>query len=137
MDEFKAAITIDASPEAVWAVLADVGAYPEWDPDGERIEGRLAVGERVRVFSRPDPSRALAARITECVGTHKLAWKGRLPLGLFHRERTIVLTAKDSQTTKVSIREAVGGPLRGSAPRSAEPIQRFLTALKKRSEGQG
>lgn len=36
--EYRTSIEIDASPEAVWAVLADVERWPEWTNSMQRIE---------------------------------------------------------------------------------------------------
>ena len=46
-------MTIDAAPADVWAVLCDVGRWPEWYPDVSRATGTIRVGSQValaRVF---------------------------------------------------------------------------------------
>ncbi len=48
MSEFQENITISASPEQVWAVLADIGNIAEWNPGVEHSQqtstGDVAVG---------------------------------------------------------------------------------------------
>lgn len=41
-----ATIDIDASPRAVWEVLTDFAAYPDWNPFVDRSEGTPEVGTR-------------------------------------------------------------------------------------------
>ncbi len=80
MSEFTESITISASPEQVWAVLADIGSISVWNPGVEHSEqtntGDVEVGatrrcelggknyldEEVVVF---EPHRRITIRITD------------------------------------------------------------------------
>lgn len=42
-------IDIEASPRAVWDVLIDFTAYPDWNPFMDRIEGTAEVGAKLVV----------------------------------------------------------------------------------------
>lgn len=59
MKEFRASTTIEAAPETIWTILTDAARYPEWDPGVDRIEGRIALGEKITAHSklRPGPYR--------------------------------------------------------------------------------
>ena len=54
---FHAEITIPAPPEAVWGVLIDTKAYPQWNPVFVNVDGTYAKGEKVSNKVR-DPSGA-------------------------------------------------------------------------------
>jgi hypothetical protein len=51
--EYTVTTDIDAAPDAVWQILADVEHWPDWTASMERIErlddGPLAVGSRAQV----------------------------------------------------------------------------------------
>lgn len=61
MKSYSASIDIDASPDKVWGILVDEGSYPEWDPGMVRVEGQLAIGQKVKFFTKFNPDRAFAA----------------------------------------------------------------------------
>ena len=44
---FHVEIDIPASPDAVWAVLVDTAAYPQWNPVFVEVDGAYAEGETV------------------------------------------------------------------------------------------
>lgn len=138
MREYKASAVINAPPERVWAILQDAASYPEWDPTCERIEGRLAIGEKIKVYSKLSPGRAFPVKVTEMTATHKMVWQGGMPLGLFKGVRTFLLTAPDSDSTRIVVKEVMSGPMLlligGSIPDLNGPFQQFLAGLKARAE---
>ncbi len=52
MREYRATTEIEASPETIWAILADATSYPEWDPGVDRDDGATEFTVR-EVFSGP------------------------------------------------------------------------------------
>jgi Polyketide cyclase / dehydrase and lipid transport len=60
MKSYDATATIQASPEAIWAILTDAPGYQVWDSGVERVEGAIAPGETIR--SSPRPTRAGPSR---------------------------------------------------------------------------
>ena len=57
---FHAEMMIPAPPEAVWAVLMDTQAYPQWNPVFVALEGDYAEGKKVVTTVR-DPNGAVYA----------------------------------------------------------------------------
>jgi hypothetical protein len=49
---YEAAARIDASPEQVWALLVDVGSWRDWDSGVDRVDGRVALGEKLTLYAR-------------------------------------------------------------------------------------
>jgi len=52
-------VEIDATPERVWKVLTDFGAYPEWNPFITRIAGPLQAGGQLDVYLKPSGGRGM------------------------------------------------------------------------------
>jgi hypothetical protein len=141
MKEFSASTTINAAPEKVWAILMDLAKYPEWDPVAERIEGRVALGEKITAYTKLSPGRAFPAKVTELVPERKMVWTGGMPLGLFTGVRTFTLTPKGDGVTEFTLHEKFSGPMMPligrSLPDMTEPFAGFVAGLKKRAEEMG
>ena len=139
MKSFEANAPIAASPEAIWAILTDAPNYPTWDSGVERVEGRIAPGERITVFSAVNPGRPFPVRVVEFSPGQRMVWAGGMPLGLFKGVRTFTLTPQGDQATNFIMREEYSGPLAGLIGRSIPDLQpsfeRFVTGLKRRAEG--
>jgi len=106
---------VDAPPEAVWRVLTDFGAYPEWNPFIPRIEGDLREGAQLRVRIEPPGSRG--ATISPAVQVvrppRQLAWIGHLfvPHLFDGRHEFRLVPLADGDRTRFVHRETFGGLL--------------------------
>ena len=141
MKEFSATTTIDATPETIWAVLTDGAAYPEWDPGMVRLEGRIALGQKITAYTKISPDRAFPVRVTDFVPGQRMVWTGGMPLGLFKGVRTFTLTPQGDGMTQVHVREVFTGPLLPvfgrSIPDLTPAFQDFVNGLKRRAETAG
>jgi hypothetical protein len=138
MKEYSASAVINASPEKIWAILTDAAKYPEWDPVAERIEGRIALGEKVTAYTKLSPGRGFSAKVTEFEPGRKMTWSGGMPLGLFTGIRTFTLVPQADGTVEFTLRETFSGPMLaligGSIPDMTEPFKGFVAGLKQRAE---
>jgi hypothetical protein len=137
MKSYEVTERIDASPDEVWAVVRDVEHYPDWESGVERIEGRLAEGEKIKVYSELDPGRGHPVRVTE-LGQGRMTWRGGMPLGLFKGVRTYRVERADAGT-RFTMREEFSGPMLPLIWRSLPDFQpsfdKFARGLKARVEG--
>jgi len=137
MRHHQAESTIDAPPEAVWAVLTDAAAYPGWDSGVTRVEGTIAPGETIKVHSEASPGRAFPVKVTAFDAPRRMVWTGGMPLGLFRGVRTFTLVPRDGGT-HFTMREEFSGPLLPvigrTMPDLGPSFRRFADGLKRRAE---
>jgi hypothetical protein len=135
---FEAAIRIDAAAEVVWQVLVDVGSYRDWDSGVDRVDGRVALGEKLVVHATVDRGRAFPVTVTELRPGEAMRWRGGLPLGLFVGERTFRLDPQTDGTTEFTVREQYSGVLSGllgrTVPDLTPSFRQFAAGLKARAE---
>lgn len=135
--EYSVSRGISAPPEAVWIVLADGSKYVEWDPNIEKIDGTIGLGETITVHTKLS-SRAFPVKVTRFDTNAVMEWTGGMPLGLFKGVRRFTLTAKDGGTEFI-MREVFSGlllPLIGrTIPDLSESFEQFADGLKARAEG--
>jgi hypothetical protein len=139
MRAYEASATIEATPDAIWAILTDAPRYADWDSGVERVEGRIAPGEKITVYSKVNPGRAFPVAVSEFAPGQKMVWSGGMPLGLFKGTRTFTLTPQASGATTFTMREEYTGPLAPliwrSIPDLNPSFQQFAAGLKRRAEG--
>ena len=56
MKAFEASATIMASADSVWQLLTNADGYTSWDPDVTKVEGTIAGGERITVYTKISPT---------------------------------------------------------------------------------
>jgi uncharacterized protein YndB with AHSA1/START domain len=101
----RAEIVVDADPEGIWALLADIPTWPEWDPGirEARLDGELTVGTTVRWASG---SGRMTSRLTAVEPNRRLAYSGR-SMGLRTRQCWTIEPRESGAT--VSVEASVGG----------------------------
>ncbi|TFV56158.1 SRPBCC domain-containing protein [Geodermatophilus sp. DF01-2] len=139
MRSFEAAARIDAGPEQVWALLVDVRGWRDWDSGVDRVEGRVALGERLTLYATMIRTRPFEVTVTEIRPGEAMRWRGGLPLGLAVIERTYHLDGQEDGGTVLTVREDHTGPLAGLLGRSTPDLnpsfRQFCEGLKARAEG--
>src|SRR5687768_16339729 len=91
---FEAGTRIDASPADVWALLSDVGGWRDWDSGVDRVEGRVALGERLTIYATMIRNRPFTVTVTEIRPQEVMRWRGGLSFGLRSEEHTSELQSR-------------------------------------------
>jgi hypothetical protein len=137
---YEAQAVINASPDRVWAVLTDAAGYSRWDSGVVRVEGTIAPGNTIKVFSAVSPNRAFPVKVTEFRPGQVMQWSGGMPLGLFTGVRTFRLTPNGG-TTRFEMREEFTGPMLPliwrSMPDLGPSFTQFAAGLKAHAEAAG
>ena len=137
----KTITDIDASPEAVWAVLSDLPSYPSWNPFIREASGQLAAGERLDLKMQPEGGRAMRFRPTvlEAEPGRELRWRGRLVApGVFDGEHRFAIepTAGGSRLVQEERFTGILVPLlaKGLRKRTLPAFEQMNEAVKERAE---
>jgi hypothetical protein len=138
MKMFSASIEIAASAEKVWQILTDGSKFPEWDPGMIRLEGKIALGEKITAYTKISPDRAFPVTVSVFVPLQKMVWSSGMPLGLFKGERTFTLEKLSNGRVKFQCQEVFTGlllPLIGRTIPDLQPsFDAFAVGLKARAE---
>ncbi len=138
MESYDVTKHIAATPETIWAILTDAAGYTSWDSGVERVEGSIALGNKIKVYSKINPGRAFPVKVSELAPSSKMTWTGGMPLGLFKGVRTFTLTPESETVTRFDMREEFTGPLLSmiwkSMPDLTASFEQFAKGLKDKSE---
>ena len=138
MRSFAATTSIRATPEKIWSILTDAPGYPGWNPTVTRVDGRIALGERVTLHVTVNPGRAFPVTVATMEPASRMVWRGGMPLGLFVGERTFTLTPQVNGTVEFGMRETYSGllaPLIGRTIPDLQPaFDEFAASLRREAE---
>jgi hypothetical protein len=114
MHQIRTEAVIPASPDEIWAVLADFSSYAEWNPLNLQAQGEARLGARVPMVFRNlaaggDAVVRQTVRIVAAEPGRELAWAGHVPF-LFAGRHGFVLTPKGRET-HILHTEILGGLL--------------------------
>lgn len=131
-------MSIRATPAAIWSILTDASQYTSWNSTVDRVEGRIAPGEKITLHVKINPGRAFPVKVTEFESPKKMVWTGGMPFGLFKGERTFTLSERPNGTVEFRMSEEFSGllsPLIGRTIPNLQPaFDDFAADLKKHAE---
>lgn len=116
MRNLETEITINASPEVVWAILLDHSAYPEWNPFIKEISGPAQPGENLLVNIQPPGSKGMEFKPLVLVNEKEkeFRWIGKLLVkGIFDGEHYFLLESVGPNETHFTQGENFTGILSG------------------------
>jgi hypothetical protein len=129
-------VNIQASPSAVWGLLTDAKAYPNWNSTVTAIEGEIREGERLRLHV-PGTERTFTPLVSGIVPNERMTWTGGVA-PLFKGVRSFVLKARADNTTDFSMAERFSGLMlpfvKGSMPDFVPVFERYADDLKREAE---
>jgi|SRR5579875_614973 len=139
MTEISATAQIDASPQHVWAVLADLASYPQWNPLFRQASGQLTTGGTITLKTiRPGTERVMTVKVKVLAAEPgaQLRWVSSLP-GIITGEHSFTLTPADSGTRLVQTETYRGLLARMSAKsigHTKASFEALNQAIKQRAE---
>jgi hypothetical protein len=138
MKSFAVRTSIRATSESIWALLTDAAGYAQWNNSVEKVEGTIALGQRITVRPKIDPGTAFAVTVVGFEPSRRMVWTGGMPLGLFKGERTFTLQP-GADGVEFSMREDYTGwlaPLIGALVPDLQPaFDEFARDLKRAAQG--
>jgi len=90
--EFRTSIGIDAFADDVWHVLTDIANWQEWNTTVDKVTGKVAIDQQIKIYTNGDTTRAFNVKVTELAKPSRMVWAGGLPFGLLTAIRTFSLT---------------------------------------------
>jgi hypothetical protein len=137
----EATSMIAASPGAVWVVPSNGAAWAAWDSGVDAVEGRIAMGETIKIRAQVAPGRTFPVNVWTFAPPVPLRFGGGMPFGLFRGVRTSDLSRDADGDTTFPVREEYTGPLLGliwrPMPDLAPSFAKFAPGLKQRVESGG
>ena len=138
----RSAIEIRAPLDAVWRILTDFSAYPEWNPHIRKVRGQPRVGGRITIHSRPPRGRTVVLRpvVVTWSPPSEFRWRGTfLSRVLFTGEHGFKLEELAETRVRFHQDETFSGLLvplyaRLRLPKTREAFTEVNEALRQRAE---
>jgi hypothetical protein len=130
-------ITIEATPEKIWALLTNAADFPRWNSTVTSIGGTIAQGQRLELKVPAAPDRTFKPRVTALEPARRMVWSdGMAPM--FKGIRTFTLVPQADGSTEFRMEEVFSGimlPLiKGSLPDFAPSFEAYAADLKREAE---
>jgi hypothetical protein len=138
MKSFQTSILIHSTPEKIWKLLTDAPNYPTWNTTFDKLDGKIALGEKLALYVKLTPGKAFKTKVVEFIPNQKMVWADGMPLGLFKAARTYTLTPKGDGNVEFSMVEIFSGlmsPLITKAIPDMQPsFDEYAACLKREAE---
>ncbi|HUJ62668.1 MAG TPA: SRPBCC domain-containing protein [Kofleriaceae bacterium] len=127
---------IAAPPERIWALLTDAARFPSWNTTVTRIDGTIALGQKLAIAVPLAPGRTFRPKVVRFEPDRVMVWRdGFAPM--FRGVRTFTLTPKPGGTefAMVEVLSGLMVPLaRASLPDFGPAFETYAADLKRAAE---
>ena len=134
----KREVFVQASPESVWRIHADIDAWHQWQPDitTAKLSGPIAVGG---VFRWKSGGLAITSTIQDLEPNRKISWSGKAIGTQAHHSWTFRLQESGTTiTTEESMEGWLVSLLKLVSPRFLDKsLDTWLRSLKAKAEASG
>jgi hypothetical protein len=132
-------VKIDAKPEIVWSLLTNAKDFPRWNTTVKNVEGKISLGEKIKLRVFLDEKRVFNLKITEFKPATKMVWEdGVKPF--FKGIRTYQLNHIQNNSTEFKMDECMFGLMFPMAakhiPDFRKSFEQYASDLKKEAEAQ-
>ncbi len=105
---------IDTPAQVAWAVIADTGSYPDWNPFVRRLDGDLIVGQKIDVdlqLEGREPQR-MSPKIVDVNAGRAFEWLGGFGFrGVFDGRHRFEIVPVDAGRCRLVQSEKLSGAL--------------------------
>ena len=130
--ETSIGIEIKSKASIIWALLTTASDYPRWNSTVISIDGKIALGEKIKLKSTLDPKRTFTLKVKEFEPEKRLVW------GDGQGNRIYTLTSNSNGTVTFAMNEKIGGfmfPMYAKyIPPFDQAFEQFVLGLKKEAE---
>jgi uncharacterized protein YndB with AHSA1/START domain len=136
--EYTVGINIKAKPEKVWAIMTNARDFPRWNSTVKSMEGRIGLGETVKLVATIAPTRSFNLKVNEFVPEKRMVWGDEKTNPMFKGVRTYTLTPKSDGSTDFTMSEVYTGlmlpMIAGSLPDFRPTFEQYASDLKREAE---
>jgi hypothetical protein len=130
--QYAVRIGIAAPPAKIWGKLTSAKEFPVWNSTVERIDGEIALGQKLAIVVPIAPGRTFSPKVVEFVPERRMVWRdGFAPM--FQGARTFTLEPNGASTTFEMV-ERFGGlmlpMIKGSLPDFGPVFDQYVADLK-------
>ena len=134
---YAVGINIQAKPSRIWSLLTNAGDFPRWNSMVKSIDGKIALGEKIKVQVPYAPGRTFNLKVSEFIPDKIMVWRdGMAPM--FSGMRTYSLTPKPDGSTDFAMAEVFSGimlpMIAGSLPDFGPSFEAYVADLKREAE---
>jgi uncharacterized protein YndB with AHSA1/START domain len=128
---------IQAPAERLWSLLTNAADLPRWNSTVTSVEGKIALGEKIKLKVPLAPGRTFNLKVSEFVPSQRMVVRdGMAPM--FTGVRTYTLSPGPGGSTVFSMQEVLSGimlpMIAGSLPDFAPAFEQYAADLKKEAE---
>lgn len=134
--EYSAGMNIKANSQRVWGLMTNAADFPRWNSTVKSIEGKIALGQSIKLIATIAPERVFNLKVVEFVADKMMVWSDGN--AMFKGVRTYSVSSKADGSTDFTMAEVYTGlmlpMIAGSLPDFVPTFEKYVADLKREAE---